>query len=311
MLYVCANIILLAQLKDYIKAARFKTLPLAISSPLVGVSLAIFNTSSHFSWLTATLCILVALGLQILSNFANDLGDFQKGTDQKAGRTDRALSSGSMEPKEMKWAIAYTILFTLIIGICLLISSDLDQYQFLGILVIGLVSILAALGYTLGKKAYGYHGFGDLFVFVFFGMVAVIVTYFLLTKTLDIASCIAGASMGFFCTMVLNINNTRDLVKDQENNKNTIPVKLGFERTRIYHITLAGFASAGLLRLLVMFNTPYIALGLILLVVHLHQYLNLAQEDYEDYNQQLKKTSLTIALIALLFFLHAIVRTYL
>lgn len=311
MLYVCANIILLAQLKDYIKAARFKTLPLAISSPLVGVSLALLNTTFRFSWLTATLCILVALGLQILSNFANDLGDFQKGTDQKAGRTDRALSSGSMEPREMKWAIAYTILFTLIIGICLLISSDLDLYQFLGILAMGLVSILAALGYTLGKKAYGYHGLGDLFVFIFFGMVAVMGTYFLLTKTLDIASCIAGASMGFFSTMVLNINNTRDLVKDRENDKNTIPVKLGFERTRIYHITLAGFASAGLLRLLVLFNIPYIALGLILLVVHLHQYLNLAQEDYEDYNQQLKKTSLTIALIALLFFGHAMVRTYL
>lgn len=295
---------------SYIKAARLKTLPLAIAAPLMAISLALLNNTLNFSWLVALLCILVAISLQILSNFANDLGDFQKGTDTKAGRTDRMLSSGAISVKQMKWAIAYTSLISLILGICLLIIGIRTREEFLTLFVIGICAIIAAITYTVGKKAYGYHGLGDLFVFIFFGLVAVLGSYYLLTKTITLEAWIAACSMGFFSTLVLNINNTRDLVKDKENNKITLPVKLGFAGTRNYHIILAGLASLGVLRLLVVYNTPLIAIGLFLLIILLHKYLNLQQEEKDEYNLQLKFTSLTIALIAVLFFTHAIYQYY-
>ena len=292
--------------KNYIKAARLKTLPLAIASPLVGISLAIFDGSNHFNWLSAGLCILVAILLQVLSNFANDLGDFQKGTDQKAGRTDRMLSSGGITEQSMKWVIAYLALFTLISGVALISISVRTTGQYIYFLGMGLTAITAAITYTVGKKAYGYYGLGDVFVFLFFGLMAVVTTFFILTQTISSIAWIAGASMGFFATMVLHINNTRDLKSDQENNKNTIAVKLGFQGSRIYHICLAGLASLGLLRILVKYNTPFVAIGLFLLLILLHQFLNLEEEDKEGYNQQLKFTSLTAAFIALSLFLHAV-----
>ncbi len=173
-------------LKPWILAARPKTLPLALAGPITGVAMALLQ-HIHFDYFkitTAILCILVALSLQVLSNFANDLGDFQKGTDQAAKRKDRALTLGLISEKQMKLALAYNSLICLFLGVYLLISAGLNIQELTVLFTIGLFAIFSAIAYTVGKKAYGYSGFGDLFVFIFFGMVSVLGTFYVLAKQL-------------------------------------------------------------------------------------------------------------------------------
>lgn len=293
-------------LSNYISAARPKTLPLAIAGPLLAISIAIFEQGS-ISILTAVLALTTAILLQILSNFSNDLGDFQKGTDQAAQRTDRALSSGNISEKNMKWAVAYIAILALITGVCLLIISIHTWKEGLVLLLLGLGAIAAAITYTMGKKAYGYFGFGDLFVFIFFGLVSVVATYYLLTKDLHYTIWIAGIAMGCFSIMVLNINNIRDLEKDKIAYKNTIPVWLGFGKSRVYHILLAAVASIIMLNLLIHYNTPFLGVMMFALLLVLHQFLGLEQKNYKEFNDQLKYTSLTILGMSIAFFIHSLV----
>ncbi|MCC7297578.1 MAG: 1,4-dihydroxy-2-naphthoate octaprenyltransferase, partial [Bacteroidia bacterium] len=179
---------------------------------------------------------LTALLLQILSNFANDYGDFAKGTDIQAGRTDRMLASGKISKKSMQLALVTTALLAFISGLSLLFVSHLQlstSYWFF--IVLGILAIGAAITYTMGKYAYAYSGLGDLFVLVFFGFVSVCGIYFLHTGSLNKETIVAALGAGLLATAVLNVNNIRDIDADKSSNKNTLPVRMGEGVALIYH----------------------------------------------------------------------------
>jgi len=175
----------MTKFKSWITAFRLRTLPLAISSILMGSFLAI--ASGIYNWFVISLSIITTLFLQILSNLANDYGDGIKGTDNKdrVGPV-RTIQSGKISPKEMRIGIVIFIILSLISGIWLIVES-LGSSWYLGLLffLLGLAAIASAIKYTVGNNAYGYIGFGDLFVFLFFGLLAVAGTYFLNTHSLD------------------------------------------------------------------------------------------------------------------------------
>lgn len=244
-----------------LKAARLRTLPLAITS--IGVGLALTQYFSISNPRIAFLILLTALLLQILSNFANDYGDFVKGTDIAANRTDRMLASGKILPHHMLKLIVVTALLTLLSGIYLLYIAFKNGINsgFLGMLILGLVAIAAAITYTVGKSAYGYKAMGDFVVFIFFGPVAVIGTCYL--HSLDSSMLIdmyknpllvsSSLFSGLLATAVLTINNIRDLDKDKQASKQTIPTLLGLNKAKLYFSLLC-------IAILLGFNTTVLLL---------------------------------------------------
>lgn len=229
-------------MKHWIEAARLRTLPLSISGIITGSSFAEFKIGNQlFNWGIFSFAIITTLGLQILSNFANDYGDGVKGTDnnQRIG-PKRAIQSGVISPKAMKKAIIITSIITLISIIILIYIAfeDTNLEYSITYLFLGSFAVLAAIFYTVGKKAYGYSGFGDLFVFLFFGIVSTIGVYFLYTKKTDYLLFFPATAIGFLSVGVLNLNNMRDEISDRNSKKNTIVVRIGQKNARKYHFAL-------------------------------------------------------------------------
>lgn len=225
----------MASVKSWIVAARLRTLPLAFASILVGSAMAM--KSETFDYAVAFLTLLTAILLQILSNFANDYGDAVSGVDSSE-RTgpDRMVQSGAITKEAMRNALIMSSLITLISGISLLYLAFPNDWELtLIFFAIGLVAIAAAIKYTVGQNPYGYAGFGDAFVFLFFGIVAVAGTYFLQTKSLDWHVLLPASSLGLFAVGVLNVNNIRDIESDREAGKFSIPVRIGKRNAVIYH----------------------------------------------------------------------------
>lgn len=229
----------MANFKAWISAFRLRTLPLAIAGIVLG-SLLSWSHESYRLDITL-LAIMTATLLQILSNLANDYGDFSKGTDndQRVG-PERALQSGKITQTQMKSALILFSLLSLASGILLLwISFGTQKLGYaLLFLLIGLSSIWAAIKYTVGKSAYGYQGLGDVFVFIFFGWVSVIGVYFLQTQSIDLPVFLPASALGLLSTGVLNLNNTRDIVNDKDSGKFTLAVKLGYKNARKYQMIL-------------------------------------------------------------------------
>lgn len=215
---------------------RPRTLPLAIASIVMGSALA--AVWEPFSWPVAILCVLTAVLLQILSNLANDYGDSQHGADlaQREG-PPRAVQSGAISEKTMLFAIAITAVLSAICGLALLwfaFGTD-AQGLFLLFILIGALAILAAVAYTAGFKPYGYAGLGDLSVLIFFGWVGVMGTYFLHTHRFDWGIMLPATCSGLLAVAVLNVNNIRDIDSDRRAGKQSIPVRIGLDKARIYH----------------------------------------------------------------------------
>jgi 1,4-dihydroxy-2-naphthoate octaprenyltransferase len=194
-----------------------------------------------FNWNIVLFALTTTLGLQILSNFANDYGDGVKGTDN-ADRVGpmRSIQSGVITPKQMMRAMVITSILTLISAILLIYYSFKDDYLIysLSFLFLGIIAIASAIRYTVGNTAYGYRGYGDIFVFVFFGLVSTLGIYFMFAKELDIALILPAVAIGFLSVGVLNLNNMRDEESDKKVNKNTIVVKIGGANAKIYHYFL-------------------------------------------------------------------------
>jgi 1,4-dihydroxy-2-naphthoate octaprenyltransferase len=194
-----------------------------------------------FNWNIVIFALLTTLGLQILSNFANDYGDGVKGTDNddRVG-PKRAIQSGVISPAEMKRAIVITSLITLLFAVLLIYFAFKGKYLVFSLifLVLGILAIASAIRYTVGKSAYGYRGYGDVFVFIFFGMVSTFGVYFMFSKTLDLLLLLPATSIGFLSVGVLNLNNMRDEESDRKAGKNTIVVKNGGAWAKKYHFFL-------------------------------------------------------------------------
>ena len=225
---------------NYIKAARLRTLPLSVSGIIVGSLLA--KSQGYFDWVLFALAIFTTIGFQVLSNFANDYGDGIKGTDTNRTGEQRMVASGAISPAQMKKAMIITTVITLIIALILIyIAFGKDNFGYsILFFVLGLASIVAAIKYTVGKSAYGYSGYGDVFVFIFFGLLSVVGSYFLFTKNISFYIFLPAFSVGMLSTAVLNLNNMRDRKNDEKAGKNTIVVKIGGEFSKYYHYYLIG-----------------------------------------------------------------------
>lgn len=283
---------------------RLRTLPLSVSGIFVGTSLAYYN--GFFNPWVFTFALCCAISLQILSNLANDYGDGVKGTDNdnRIG-PERALQSGAITPEQMFDAIKMNILVVILFTFLLILnafgsSNILYAFLFLGL---GGVSVYAAISYTVGSTPYGYRALGDLFVFIFFGIVSVAGSYFLFALRLDHVLVFPIISIGLLSVGVLNLNNMRDLESDKKSNKITLAVKLGKSGAKKYHYFLIGTA----IIISILFSVLYFSswynflfyLAFIPLFLHLKRIVKI--ENAIDYNNELKVLSLSTFAFAILF----------
>ena len=232
------------KIRAWISAARLRTLPLSVSGILTGTAMAYHL--GFFQWNIFLLALLTTLGFQILSNFANDYGDGIKGTDnhERVGPM-RAMQSGLLSEADLKRGIIITIGITILLALALIYTAfgSKDFLISLIFFLLGISAVFAAVKYTVGQNAYGYRGLGDVFVFVFFGLVAVVGSFYLYTHRLDASVLLPAVTIGLWSTAVLNLNNMRDRIPDARANKNTLAVLLGEKAVKTYHflLILVGF----------------------------------------------------------------------
>ncbi|MFZ7172087.1 1,4-dihydroxy-2-naphthoate polyprenyltransferase [Avibacterium volantium] len=223
--------------KMWVETARPKTLPLATASIVMGAALAYWD--HKFSWQISLLCLITTLLLQIISNFANDYGDHQKGSDtaERIGPL-RGIQHGVISAQQLKKGLIAVILASLFFGFLLIGIAYQSYADLLAFSLLGGLAIIAAITYTVGAKPYGYMGLGDISVLLFFGILGVCGTYYLQTHQLNLMIFLPALATGLFATAVLNINNLRDIEQDKKAGKNTLAVRLGAKNGRIYHCTL-------------------------------------------------------------------------
>ena len=294
----------MARLKTWISAFRLRTLPLSISGAVVGSSYAYF--SGFFDILIFIFIILTTLSFQILSNLANDYGDGIKGTDNNSRiGPERALQSGAISPKQMKNAIIINAILSAILALLLTyMAFGVSQlFNSLIFIVLGAISIYAAITYTVGKSAYGYRALGDLMVFLFFGWLSVMGTYFLFAKDLDSMLLIPATAIGCLSAAVLNLNNMRDLETDLNSNKITLAGYLGMKSSKIYHFAL--ILSAIVLMLIFQFSISYSKIMYLSWIAFLPLLFHLKAvffiKNPKDFDPHLKRVALSTFVLALLF----------
>mgnify|MGYP002410377509 CR=1 FL=1 len=293
-----------SRLQIWIHAARPRTLPLAASSSMMGSFAA--GLHGYFQTGVFWLALLTTLFLQILSNLANDYGDSIHGADH-SGRVGprRAVQSGEISPHAMKMAIHFLIALTLLAGILLILVATRFKIQLISLvlLLLGVASIAAAIRYTAGRNPYGYKGFGDLSVFIFFGILGVSGTSFLHEGEFRPEVLFLSGSMGFWSVSVLNLNNMRDREGDAMAGKRTLAVILGPVRSVVYHILLIISGWIALLLYIFLFgNSSWLwitFLPLPLSAIHLLRVWKLKSGQRLD--PELKKVALGTLMVVLLF----------
>ena len=218
-------------MKNWLLAARLKTLPAAISPVMLGSALAFHD--GMFDLLICLMTLLAAILIQIGTNFANDVFDFQKGTDRQDRKGPiRATQAGLISAENMKKAMWQTFALAICVGIYLALIGGWP------IVIIGLASIVAGIAYTGGPYPLGYHGLGDVFVFIFFGIIAVPGTYYLQTDTINSLSIWMGIVMGMLSNAILVVNNLRDADTDKLSGKKTLAVRFGKKFSRVQYSIL-------------------------------------------------------------------------
>lgn len=229
------------QLTMWIATARPKTLPLALASIITGTTLA--GLTHKIDWLIFFFCLLTTVLLQILSNFANDYGDHQKGSDtrERIGPL-RGIQQGVISAHELKRGLIFIALASLISGATLIFLAYQSIIDLVVFALLGLLAIIAAITYTVGKKPYGYLGLGDVSVLLFFGILGVMGSYYLQTHQLNGWAMLPAIGSGLLASAVLNINNLRDIEQDRKAGKYTLAVRLGAKKARLYHCLLLSVA---------------------------------------------------------------------
>ena len=293
----------------WIKAARLRTLPLAFSCILMGASIAQI-CSFEFSIVKLILALLTTLFLQILSNFANDYGDGIKGSDQFRETNDRMVQSGKISKKEMKKGIILISILGFFSGLLLIFFSFPleDMYNILLFLVLGVLSIIAAIKYTVGRSAYGYHGLGDLFVFIFFGIVGVFGSFFLFTQEINLLTVPGSLYIGSLSCAVLNLNNMRDIESDIKSKKQTFAVLLGKKKSKVYHYILIITAFISLIFLLINAGDIIYFLSVLPFLMCLMNMLNVYKnKNAQDLDGELKKVALSCFITCLILYVTGII----
>jgi len=294
-------------MKKWIKAARLRTLPLSISGIILGTACAYpqYHLQRNY-WAIFGLCLLTTLFFQVLSNYANDYGDAVKGTDNE-NRTGpkRAVQSGEITASEMKNAIVVMSVLSFISSLAVIfVSFGADDFlKAAAYLFLALACIGASIKYTVGSSAYGYRGLGDVFVFVFFGLVSTLGSFYLYGHSFNVEVLFPAVAVGLLSTAVLNMNNMRDVHNDAAMGKNTLVVKIGYEKAKAYHYSLIVIA-------VIFFNTYALAHGFvwyswIFILGYIPLLKNLTRINQvthpRDLDPELKRISLATFFISLLF----------
>lgn len=298
---------------NWIQAARLRTLPLSISGIIIGSFTArwrLLSEGNKWDWQIFALAMLVTILYQILSNFANDYGDGVKGTDRL--RTENAeirmVASGKISVQKMKSAVIITAGLSLLATITLLYKAFIPNYlpEFFIFLGLGILCILAAIGYTIGKNSYGYMGLGDVMVFIFFGIVSVGGSYFLFTKTWSWDILLPASAVGMLSTAVLNLNNMRDMESDHLSGKKTFALRIGFRNAMIYQIVLMQLPLIFILIFLMMNNLhtkkgyyPFIVMIMFFPMTALRRKI-MQTKDPKELDPFLKQTSIITLATAIL-----------
>lgn len=305
-------------LKPYIQAARLRTLPLSVSGIILGCSLANFcsysNLSKHIfttfpncntNYWIFILALLTTVSFQVLSNFANDYGDGVKGTDAKRLGEKRLVASGEISVKAMKVTIIVTAIVSFVMAaLTLYVAFGTNELIYFSIFIfLGLASIIAAIKYTIGKNAYGYSGLGDLFVFLFFGLLSTVGSYFLYTKYIHWDIFLPAFSVGFLSAAVLNLNNMRDRLEDMKHNKKTLAVIRGSQGAKIYHYMLIIAALISAITYVVLrYWSPKQFVFLIAFIPLFHNMIIVGKNIInKELDSELKKVALSTFLFAILF----------
>lgn len=289
-------------MNPWLTAIRLRTLPLALSSIGMGGFLA--AAAGKFSWLIFLLSCLTTIFLQILSNLANDYGDSVNGADH-AGRKgpQRAVQSGAISLQQMKAAVIVFSALSLVSGVSLLwVSMQWNRNEFFVFLGLGLLCILAAIAYTVGKKPYGYAGLGDISVLLFFGLVGVLGSTYLMTKTFLWVDVLPSLSCGLFSVAVLNINNIRDIESDKAAGKFSVPVRIGKQKAAVYHSYLLIVGTCvSLLFVALNYQSPWQLLFLIVFPILVKIIAAVKTEPSEKLDPWLKRMALTTLAFVILF----------
>lgn len=290
-------------MKHWIQAARLRTLPLSVSGIIVGSAYA--HYLGYSDWRIVVLALLTTLGLQVLSNYANDYGDGVKGTDANRIGEKRLVAAGVITAEQMKKAVIITAILTFIIALLLIyIAFGKENFALsLIFILLGIGSIGAAIKYTVGKSAYGYSGFGDVFVFIFFGLVSVVGSNFLFTHFIDWKLFLPATAIGLLSVAVLNLNNMRDIENDKNAGKNTLVVKMGLKWAKKYHeiILVTGMLSFMVFLMLIKSSLLPVLLVNIPIIINMNKVNK--SEKYEDFDPELKKVALSTFALSILFWL--------
>lgn len=290
-------------MKHWIQAARLRTLPLSVSGIIVGSAYAHYQ--GYSDWRIVVLALLTTLGLQVLSNYANDYGDGVKGTDANRIGEKRLVAAGVITAEQMKKAVIITAILTFIIALLLIyIAFGKENFALsLIFILLGIGSIGAAIKYTVGKSAYGYSGFGDVFVFIFFGLVSVVGSNFLFTHFIDWKLFLPATAIGLLSVAVLNLNNMRDIENDKIAGKNTLVVKMGLKWAKKYHeiILVTGMLSFMVFLMLIKSSLLPVLLVNIPIIMNMNKVNK--SEKYEDFDPELKKVALSTFALSILFWL--------
>jgi len=298
----------MSSIKNLIYASRLRTLPLACSCAIVAGAMAYYVAA--FDGIIFSLSLLTIVLLQVLSNFANDLGDSQKGTDNEHRiGPERAVQKGLISMQKMDQYVKILTGLAFLSGLMLLYFSNMLLWQKMLFIALGIAAIAAAKFYTMGKMAYGYRGYGDIFVFLFFGIVGVVGSLFLYIHVVNLAALLPAVGVGFLSVAVLHLNNMRDVVNDLQSGKMTLAIRLGHENSKLYFLFLivGGIFSWGFFPMtqtwVHVFSYIYY-IGFIPLFYVLFIFFKI--KEAAQYDKLMKPLALSVFLISLLFFVSQI-----
>lgn len=296
--------------KQWIIATRPKLMPASIIPVFLGLAAA-FHTveldndpTTSFNYLTAFITLLCGIGIQIVTNFVNDIYDFKKGVDKEDRLgPERVVAKGIISVQQMKVATIIVATITLLLGIYLVFLSDYI------ILIIGIVSLFLAYGYTAGPAPLSYLGIGDLFVLIFFGVVATTGTYYIQTGVWSNEVFWMSLPLGFFAMNILAVNNIRDVKSDKRAGKLTLPVRIGIKNAIMLYIVLTCFAYFSGSIVLFMMQDYVFALPLLTLPLGYKMCLDIYRKTGSELNKVLVGTALLMTFYGMLMIISLITNT--